>query len=107
MKQEGYTFVAHNAKAYDNHFIYNYCLENCLDPKVILAGTKIMQLSVEKAKVRFIDSYNFIAQPLKQFPKTFDLKDLKQGYFPHKFNLPENWNYVGKLPTKNIMIMIE
>ena len=39
-------------------------------------------------------------QPLKKFPETFDLMELTKGYFPHKFNKPENQNYIGKYPDK-------
>lgn len=37
----------------------------------------------------FKDSYNFMMLPLSALPKTFDF-DTQKGYFPHKFNLPEN-----------------
>ena len=35
---------------------------------------------------------------LAKLPKTFDLKELKKGYFPHFFNIAENQNYIGKYP---------
>ena len=57
-----------------------------------------MYMSVEG--IRFIDSLNFIATPLASFPKTFGLKELKKGYFPHYFNKKHNQNYVGPLPNK-------
>jgi len=37
--------------------------------------------------------------PLSAFPKTFGLTELKKGYFPHKFNLPEHQTYVGIVPA--------
>ena len=37
--------------------------------------------------------------PLSAFPKTFGLTELKKGYFPHKFNIPENQAYVGPVPA--------
>jgi hypothetical protein len=37
---------------------------------------------------------------LEQFPKSFGLKELKKGLFPHRFNKPENQNYVGPIPAK-------
>jgi len=97
LKQKGYTFIAHYSKGYDSQFIYNYCLLNNIKPKLICSGTKIMLLQVNK--VRFIDSYNFISQPLKSFPKTFGLTEMKKGFFPHKFNKPENFNYIGPTPS--------
>ena len=39
--------------------------------------------------------------PLSTFPKTFGLKKLKKGYFPHLFNTPENQNYVKLIPSKH------
>jgi len=35
---------------------------------------------------------------LRVFPKTFELTELAKGHFPHKFNTPENENYIGKYP---------
>ena len=39
--------------------------------------------------------------PLSAFPKTFGLTELCKGYFPHKFNLPDDryQNYVGPIPA--------
>ena len=37
---------------------------------------------------------------MSTFPKTFGLKELKKGYFPHYFNTLGNQNYVGPMPTK-------
>ena len=37
--------------------------------------------------------------PLSTFPETFGLTELKKGYFPHKFNILANQNYVGIVPA--------
>ncbi len=37
---------------------------------------------------------------LEKFPKTFGLSELKKGFFPHGFNLPENQSYIGCIPDK-------
>jgi hypothetical protein len=37
---------------------------------------------------------------LSKIPKTFNLKELKKGFFPHLFNIPENQNYIGPMPDK-------
>ena len=97
-KYKGFTFIAHNAKGYDAQFIRNWCIENSMKPYCIYNGTKIMYMEVNKRK--FIDSLNFIATPLSSFPKTFGLKELKKGYFPHYFNKKHNQNYVGPIPSK-------
>jgi hypothetical protein len=53
---------------------------------------------LEVTKIKIIDSHNFVASPLSAFPKTFGLKELKKGYFPHFFNTHENQNYIGPIP---------
>jgi hypothetical protein len=50
--------------------------------------------------IKIIDSLNFIPSSLAKFPKTFNLTELKKGYFPHKFNNLDNQNYIGLLPSK-------
>jgi hypothetical protein len=39
--------------------------------------------------------------PLDKFSKTFDIKELKKGFFPHNFNKEENQTYVGVWPSKD------
>ena len=68
-------------------------------PSLILKGTKI--LTLEYRDVKLIDSYNFIPISLERFPETFGLKELKKGFFPHSFNSPENFNYIGSIPSKS------
>ena len=94
----GYTFIAHNSKGYDAHFIRNWCIENTMKPKCIYNGTKIMYMKVNR--IKFIDSLNFVQSKLSTFPKTFGLKELKKGYFPHFFNKKHNQNYIGPIPSK-------
>ena len=67
-------------------------------PNIIMNGTKILTISFHN--VKFIDSYAFIPIALKKFTKTFDLKELKKGFFPHLFNNPDNQNYLGVIPDK-------
>ena len=38
--------------------------------------------------------------PLKSFPKTFGMDELKKGSFPHYFNKECNKNYIGPMPSK-------
>ena len=97
-KHIGFTFIAHNSKSYDAHFVRNWCIENGVKPYVIYNGMKIMYM--EAQGVRFIDSLNFIAAPLSSFPKTFGLTELKKGFFPHYFNKKCNQNYIGPIPSK-------
>ena len=44
--------------------------------------------------IRIIDSLNFLPMPLANFPKSFELTEMKKGFFPHYFNIPENQNII-------------
>ena len=62
-------------------------------------GAKI--LSLEIPNVKFVDSVNFFPMALSNFPKTFGIRELKKGFFPHFFNIQENQKYVGYMPDKS------
>ena len=85
-KFKGYTFIAHNSKGYDSHFILKWLIDQGIKPYCIYNGAKIMFMEIPKLSIRFIDSLNFLQMPLKSFPKTFGMIELKKGYFPHYFN---------------------
>ena len=57
-------------------------------------------MGIPKLSIRFIESLNFLQMPLKLFPKTFGMNELKKGYFPHYFNKECNKSYVGPMPSK-------
>ena len=99
-KHRVYTFIAHNAKAYDLQFVLKYCVEHQIKPYCIFNGTKIMFMQIPKFKIRFIDSINFVQSALSMFPKTFGFKELKKGFFPHYCNKTCNQNYIGPIPNK-------
>ena len=94
----GATCIAHNFKGYDSYFILDYLYKNNVKPTLIMNGAKIMEMRVPDVNVRFIDSLNFFPMPLSKLPKTFGMKELKKGYFPHFFNTEENQHYVGPIP---------
>ena len=89
---------SHNLRGFYGFFLCEYFYEECLLPKLILNGAKIMSMELEEAEIKFRDSLNFLPMPLKALPKTFGLTELKKGYFPHFFNRKENQTYVGPLP---------
>ena len=95
---KNFTFIAHNAKSFDAQFVLRYCVLNGIKPYCIYNGTKIMYMHVKDYDIRFIDSLNFVQDKLASFPKTFGLTEMKKGYFPHFFNVPENQDYVGSIP---------
>ena len=100
-KFKGYTFIAHNSKGYDSHFVLKWLIDQGIKPYCIYNGAKIMFMELPKLSIRFIDSLNFLQMPLKSFPKTFGMNELKKGYFPHYFNKECNKEYVGSIPSKN------
>ena len=75
-KYKGFTFVAHNSKGYDSHFILKWCIDNGFKPYCIYNGAKIMIMEIPQLRIKIIDSLNFIQQPLSSFPKTFGLNDI-------------------------------
>ena len=99
-KFKGYTFIAHNSKGYDSHFVLKWLIDQGIKPYCIYNGAKIMFMEIPKLSIRFIDSLNFLQMPLKLFPKTFGMSELKKGYFPHYFNKECNKDYVGNIPSK-------
>ena len=99
-KFNGYTFIAHNSKGYDCHFVLKWLIDQGIKPYCIYNGAKIMFMEIPKLSIRFIDSLNFLQMPLKSFPKTFGMSELKKGYFPHYFNKECNKDYIGTMPSK-------
>ena len=95
---QGAIVIAHNSRSYDSYFLCEYFYKECLLPKLILNGAKIMSMELEAAEIKFRDSLNFLPMPLKALPKTFGLNELKTGYFPHFFNRKDTQHYVGPLP---------
>ena len=93
--------ICHNLRGYDGHFIFSWIMRNMLPsdpvPKALTCGNKF--ISIEFKDIRLVDSYSFIPGALATFPKTFGLKELKKGFFPHLFNKPHNFNYVGPYPA--------
>ena len=101
-KYKGYTFIAHNSKAYDVQFILEWLVKKGVRPDITSMGNKILSLEIkDEYNIRFIDSISFIPGALKDFPKTFELMELHKGYFPYKFNTIENQNYIGEFPDKS------
>jgi hypothetical protein len=55
-------------------------------------------MMLEYGQIRVLDSLNFLPMALADMPKAFGESELKKGYFPHKFNRTENWDYKGPIP---------
>ncbi len=101
-QHKDYTAIAHNLQGYDGIFLMKYIKETTCNVtknfEILMNGTKILTLKYRD--VRLVDSFSFIPMSLEKFPKTFGLSELKKGYFPHDFNLPENQTYKGIIPDK-------
>jgi hypothetical protein len=98
-KHKYFSCVAHYAKGFDVQFIVSWLVYRGIRPNIINVGNKILQLEVkDDYNIRFIDSLSFTLIPLRDFPKTFGISELKKGYFPYKFNTTDNWNYIGEYP---------
>lgn len=111
-KHKDFTFIAHNLRGFDGQLIVKYMIDKGFSPKKVLAnGNKLMSFEIQmnKFKVKFIDSLNFIAKPLSDLPKMFGFEDdMRKGFFPFVMNdnKPETMNFAGKLsdiPKKMFM----
>ena len=100
-EQKKYVAVAHNLKGYDGSFLMQYIMKNINErdsmPSILVTGTKT--LTIEFRGVKVIDSYCFLPMALEKFSKTFNIKELKKGFFPHKFNVIANYKYIGPYPA--------
>ena len=76
------TVIAHNGRAYDAYFIYDYLMKKGIVPDpVIFTGSKIMYMKVGKClNIRFLDSLNFLPMPLAKLPKSFGLEEKRRDF---------------------------
>ena len=89
--------VFHNLKGFDGVFVINELYQQQRQViNQLTVGAKV--LSFTSGPLKFIDSLCFLPMPLASFPATFNLKELKKGFFPHLFNTLENQQYVGRIP---------
>ena len=89
--------VFHNLKGFDSVFILNELYQQQREvTEQLTVGAKV--LSFRSGPLKFIDSLSFLPMPLVAFSNTFNLSELKKGFFPHLFNLPHHQNYVGRIP---------
>ena len=96
--------IAHNAKAFDIHFILNRAILLKWKPELIMNGLKIMCMKMEH--LMFLDSVSFLPCPLRKLPKTFRLAACKSWY-SHYFDTEDNPDYVGPIPDVSYRGVIE
>ena len=89
--------VFHNLKGFDGMFILHELYQQQREvADQLTVGAKV--LSFKSGPLKFIDSLCFLPMPLASFPSTFNLTELKKGFFSHLFNTPAHQQYVGRLP---------
>ena len=96
-QQRNIIVVFHNLKGFDGMFLIHelYDQQRPVENQITV-GAKV--LSFRSGPIKFIDSLCFLPMALSAFSATFNLTQLKKGFFPHLFNMPENQNYVGRIP---------
>ena len=94
--------VFHNLKGFDGMFILHELYQQQREVvDQLTVGAKV--LSFKSGPLKFIDSLCFLPMPLASFPSTFNLTELKKGFFPHLFNTPDHQQYVGRIPRFGIL----
>jgi hypothetical protein len=87
--------IAHNAKAFDWHFILNRTVQLQWQPELIMNGLRIMCMKMEH--LVFLDIVSFLPFPLRKLSETFGLT-ARKSWYPHYFNTEENLDCVGSIP---------
>ena len=96
-KHKGYTVIFHNGGGYDFNFIMQELIKNGQMPEIIFTGNNVKLMVLKSLNMKFVDSYLIFGTALKNLPAMFGF-DAKKGDFPHKFNNPENYDYIGPMP---------
>jgi len=92
--------IAHNAKAFDFHFILNRAMILKWKPEIIMIGLKILCMKMEH--VVFLDSVSFLPCSLRNLPEAFGMSAAKSWY-PQYFNTVENLNYSRTYPRHYVL----
>ncbi|XP_036820429.1 uncharacterized protein LOC110515264 [Oncorhynchus mykiss] len=94
-----FTFIAHNARAYDSYLLLNPLIQQGVAPWVIAQGSKILCFVDPAFNQRYIDSLSFLPMRLAQMPEALGFENSVKGWFPHFFTSDENLHYVGAYPS--------
>ena len=92
VEEQPLIILFHNLKGFDGIFLLNtlYKAGRRVTDQLTI-GAKV--LSFTSGALIFKDSLCFLPMPLASFPSTFDLTEMKKGFFPHAFNTPEHQSY--------------
>ena len=96
--------IAHYGQGFDFQLLYEdmFAEDSVIQGKLespLMNGAKIKKGFLFNG-IKLVDSFNYMSTALSELPKMFDLEELEKGYFPHFFNLPKFWDYVGPIPDK-------
>ena len=84
--------VFHNLKVFDGMFILHELYQQQREVvDQVTVGAKV--LSFKSGPIKFIDSLCSLPIPRASFPTTFNLTELKKGFFPHLFGTPDHQQY--------------
>ena len=97
VEEQPLIILFHNLKGFDGIFLLNalYKAGRRVTDQLTI-GAKV--LSFVSGALIFKDSLCFLPMPLASFPATFNLVELKKGFFPHAFNTPSHQSYRGPIP---------
>ena len=98
VEEQPLIILFHNLKGFDGIFLLNalYKAGRRVTDQLTI-GAKV--LSFTSGALLFKDSLCFLPMPLASFPSTFGLTEMKKGFFPHSFNIPEHQSYRGPIPA--------
>lgn len=97
-KHKGYTLIAHNGGRYDFQFVKQGLLKYGMCSSDLVRGNGYMCITINKPRIRFVDSIKFIPMGLRKFPKMFGIESVSKGFFPYRFFTTDRLDYVGPLP---------
>ena len=69
-----------------------------ISPTLLCKGSRILNLTIDKHNITFIDSYKFIRASLSKCAKLFNLKSISKGDFPIRAN-SENFYNTHSIPA--------
>ena len=91
--------LAHYGARFDNVVVVEFLLRMGIKPEVLPLGEGVLQVFVPEYSLTFLDSFRYFSQKLASLPSRFGLeKEVVKGFFPHKYNRPENWNKIQDQP---------
>ena len=98
--QEGSHLFAHNMQGYDGRLIFDFLYEQQQPPQNMRwRGSRI--ICMDYGPVKFRDTLLLLQASLAEMPNMFglDTELVRKGFFPYKFNTPENQLYSGAIPA--------